>query len=405
MSVVVNSPKTPVTKGSNGIATATVPNVCKMPGPPAPFVPTPLPNIGRSSLSPKGYSKKVKIEGNPIAIKGATFASQGDIASKGTGGGIVSSNTHGPTKFVGPGALDVKVEGKSVQLLSDPMLNNCGPSGNPPNSATLMGVIQMTGLVLAVEAGECPVCKKGHDALEETEQSKADASALAGTFKGKLAPLRVRDGNEWVPVKVTTMLGVVHCKCGKKYADQSGVTLKEFCWSADKNGMKNAGSDISAKQDNWEAQNDVVEKIEERGEQLGAGARFARTLAKAARLSELSNEMRRRDKKKRKPIDAAYPPGSCAAQGALLLLVDDGALAKAMTEEYFSTNPEATMPARIAHKVKTSHEGPATHVRSEPNEFAVGDTVPPCASCVLILPMLLCTGGKTSCQHKKSKKK
>ncbi len=32
--VGVNAPKSPVTKGSNGIAMATVPNVCKMPGPP-----------------------------------------------------------------------------------------------------------------------------------------------------------------------------------------------------------------------------------------------------------------------------------------------------------------------------------------------------------------------------------
>jgi len=143
-SVSVNPPKTPVTKGSNSIAAATVPNVCKMPGPPAPFVPTPLPNIGRSALSPNGYSKKVKIEGNAVAIKGASFASQGDIASKGTGGGIVSSNTHGPTKFVGPGSLDVKVEGKNVHFLGDPMLNNCGPSGSPANAATLMGVSHLS---------------------------------------------------------------------------------------------------------------------------------------------------------------------------------------------------------------------------------------------------------------------
>ena len=51
--VSVNPPKTPVTKGSNSIAAATVPNVCKMPGPPAPFVPTPLPNIRKSGNSPR----------------------------------------------------------------------------------------------------------------------------------------------------------------------------------------------------------------------------------------------------------------------------------------------------------------------------------------------------------------
>lgn len=142
MSVCVNPPKTPVTEGSNGIAAATIPNVCKMPGPPAPFVPTPLPNIGKSGMSPKGYSKKVTIEGNKVAIKGATFGSMGDVASKGTGGGIVSMNCEGPTAFLGPGSMNVKIEGKNVQLLGDPMLNNCGPSGSPANAATMMGVLQ-----------------------------------------------------------------------------------------------------------------------------------------------------------------------------------------------------------------------------------------------------------------------
>jgi hypothetical protein len=143
--VAVNPPKTPVTKGSNGIAAATMPNVCKMPGPPAPFVPTPLPNIGKSGDSPQGYSKTVTIEGHTVAIQGSSFGSMGDAASKGTGGGLVSMNTHGPTKFLGPGSFDVKIEGKNVHLLSDQMLNNCGPSGSPPNSATMAGVVLQPG--------------------------------------------------------------------------------------------------------------------------------------------------------------------------------------------------------------------------------------------------------------------
>ncbi len=141
-SVSVNPPKTPATTGSNGTAAATVPNVCKMPGPPAPFVPTPLPNIGKTSISPTGYSKTVKIEGHAVAIRGASFGSTGDAASKGTGGGVVSSNTHGPTKFIGPGSLNVKFEGKNVHFLGDPMMNNCGPGGSPANSATLAGLAQ-----------------------------------------------------------------------------------------------------------------------------------------------------------------------------------------------------------------------------------------------------------------------
>ena len=167
-SVAINPPKTPATKGSRGVAKATVPNVCKMPGPPAPFVPSPLPNIAKSGSSPKGYSKKVKIEGNTVAIRGATFKSMGDVASKGTGGGLISANTHGIAKFITPGSLDVKIEGKSVHLLGEPMLNNCGASGSPPNTgATMLGLGQDD-----IAPADCP----GHELefSEMTEDAEAD---------------------------------------------------------------------------------------------------------------------------------------------------------------------------------------------------------------------------------------
>lgn len=149
-SVGIHPPRTPVTKGSSGIAKATLPNVCKMPGPPAPFVPSPLPNMGKSGMSPKGYSKKVKIEGDAVAISGATFQSMGDMASKATGGGLVSANTHGITKFITPGSFTVKIEGKSVHLKGEPMLNNCAANGTPPNTgATLAGLDQKSAKKIA----------------------------------------------------------------------------------------------------------------------------------------------------------------------------------------------------------------------------------------------------------------
>lgn len=114
-----------------------------MPGPPAPFVPSPLPNIAKSGSSPTDYSNDVKIEGNAVAIRGATFESMGDMASKGTGGGLISANCHGPAKFITPGSLTVKIEGKNVHLLGEPMLNNCGANGSPPNTgATMTGLKQ-----------------------------------------------------------------------------------------------------------------------------------------------------------------------------------------------------------------------------------------------------------------------
>jgi|GEM_PF-4669907 hypothetical protein len=50
--------------------------------------------------------------------------------------------------------MNVKMEGKNLQLLGDPMLKNHGPSGSPANAATLMGVIQASGWRLTAVTGE-----------------------------------------------------------------------------------------------------------------------------------------------------------------------------------------------------------------------------------------------------------
>jgi len=223
-SVAVNPPKTPVTKGSSGIAAATVPNVCKMPGPPAPFVPTPLPNIGTSDNAPNGYSQTVTIEGNPVAIQGATFNSKGDIASQGTGGGLVSSNVQGPTSFAGPGSMDVKIEGKNVQLLSDPMLNNCGPSGSPPNAATMTGVVQAPVVVLPVLAFD------SNDFPEKTAnmQSKMDPDGTKTLHREKSEV--ARDANRRAAL------------AGRKPAI-AGKSLDEFPFASSKEG--GAGANVA----------------------------------------------------------------------------------------------------------------------------------------------------------------
>lgn len=199
MKVTIHPPKTPVTKGSQGLATATVPNICKMPGPPAPFVPTPLPNIGKSGTNTQGYSTSVKIEGHSVAIRGASFGSRGDVASKGTGGGLISQNVEGPTKFLAPGSMTVKIEGKNVQLLGDQMLNNCGPAGSPPNAATLAGVLQ--AILTAAQSPEepttaCPggnahawVCKpaQGSTSLDDKIANANAAPQKGAQFEGAAA--------------------------------------------------------------------------------------------------------------------------------------------------------------------------------------------------------------------------
>jgi uncharacterized Zn-binding protein involved in type VI secretion len=153
VSVGVNPPKTPVTEGSSDLAPATLPNVCKMPGPPAPFVPTPLPNIGQSSDRLTDATTTVTIEGKKVAIKGAYYMSQPspDVASQGTGGGIVSSKTQGKTEFVAPGSMNVKAEGKNIQLLGDAMTNN---GGSPSNAATTPGNQQPPTTKIMLDCGE-----------------------------------------------------------------------------------------------------------------------------------------------------------------------------------------------------------------------------------------------------------
>jgi uncharacterized Zn-binding protein involved in type VI secretion len=181
-SVAIHPPKTPVHKGSHTIAKATIPNICKMPGPPAPFVPAPLPNIAKSELSPKDYSTTVKIEGNTVAIRGSTFESIGDMASKGTGGGLISANCHGPAKFIAPGSMTVKIEGKNVHLLGDSMLNNLGPSGSPPNTgATMMGA----------DHADLSVETRCNEAKEAAEKQADQLQAQPGKTSDKPATVSV----------------------------------------------------------------------------------------------------------------------------------------------------------------------------------------------------------------------
>jgi hypothetical protein len=399
MTVGINPPKTPVTAGSKGVASATVPNVCKMPGPPAPFVPTALPNVGKTGSSPQGYSVGVKIEGKKVAIKGASFGSTGDLASKASGGGLVSANTHGPTKFIGPGSMNVKIEGKNVQLLSDPVFNNCGPSGSPPNAATMVGVVQACGAVTFVEPSACVLCHEEHEGIGESEQTKTSTGALATNFEREvnLAVLRLdAEKSGRTSIKAATMLGVVECMCGQKYADQSGLTTKEFGRAADASGMKRqpnltasyADTKATAKRRRLAALERAREAMWGR---LGHSATFRRHWDWAELVARNSSKHRQNGGA---PLSAAYPPGNCAAQRALLLLIDDGALPAALTEQWFH-NRGGDTGSPVSYFDERG--GPR---RLTMGLFGPGETVPPCTTCQIILPFLLCIEGKTSCTHK-----
>ncbi|NTX10177.1 DUF4150 domain-containing protein [Myxococcus sp. CA056] len=406
--VSVNAPKTPVTEGSSGVAAATLPNVCKMPGPPAPFVPTPLPNIGKSGSQTKGYSTSVTIEGKKVAIRGATFGSMGDVASQGTGGGMVSSNVEGPTSFVGPGSMDVKIEGKNVQLLGDPMFNNCGPRGSPANSATLMGVIQVSGWLLTLVTGEenCPLCDEKHSsagALKETDATREDAKTLAKALtKNNQGPDQSR---KFPSPRMDTgrMLGVVQCMCNQKYADHSSRTEKvfreivtdELHWHAPADG----GLDISIARKN--AETGQSENIKLRKVQAFAQRFCEKNGLDPNRVDAAWNRAAGLHEKwlRTSTPPACYPPGSCAGPKALALALDAGAKVSGLTERWF-------------HSANQRTDGEVEYLRSDRTEpvlgsFGHGESVPPCGTCNIILPLMLCTKGKTEdeeCRHEKKKR-
>lgn len=421
-SVSVNPPKTPVTKGSNGIATATIPNVCKMPGPPAPFVPVPLPNIGKSAMSPKDYSQDVTIEGKAVAIKGSTFESMGDMASKGTGGGLISANTHGITKFVGPGSMDVKIEGKNVQLLSDPMLNNCGPSGSPPNAATLVGVLQPTGLAALWGDEVCPLCNKAHgddgklqemkdtqgeveklrkairagldaaiaghpartaEAARQAQVLRAQLEKLKGAARGPIRDLLPKlDGQaKRKEPSLSTMMGVVKCKDHDLvYAATSGRQFREV--EAELPGnfhAPKAAHDLATKQDSTDTPPDVASFGKNSGHNYFI---FMREWAKLEAKSVLSRQGR--------TSEMFYPPGSCAAQIAVLHALDHGERPVGLSERRFTSDPNARPLEKLRVRKLGSGGVPHKPMKATRPMLASDKTIPPCGTCQVILTMLMC---------------
>lgn len=158
--VAVND-KTVVHKSSGGVTMA-FPDVCKTPSPGGP-VPVPYPNVAKSSDTAKG-SKKVKVDGNPIMLKGSVFStSMGDEAGT-AGGGVASNTTKGKAEFVNY-SFDVKVEGKNVPRLLDPMLHNKLSSPNTPPTPLLQPPL------VVLTRPVCPCCNKSHDPQEYKDES------------------------------------------------------------------------------------------------------------------------------------------------------------------------------------------------------------------------------------------
>jgi uncharacterized Zn-binding protein involved in type VI secretion len=153
--------RTVVHAGSEGVATA-FPDTCNTPAPPAPPVPTPYPNVAKSSDTAQG-SQDVKMDGNPIMLEGSNFStSTGDEA--GSVGGVVSGVTKGKAEFI-QYSFDVTVEGKPVPRLGDMMVQNKGGS---PNTAPMPEVQPPTVVVVV----------PGASGADDDEDEEEDPNAL-----------------------------------------------------------------------------------------------------------------------------------------------------------------------------------------------------------------------------------
>lgn len=119
--VFINSRAVSHAKGS--ALSANFPCVGKTPGPPAPFVPVPYPNVSKGKDTAKG-SKKVTADGKPVALKNESeFSTSVGNEAATAGGGIVTGKQKGKSKYY-MYSMDVKIEGKEVPRAFDIMAGN-----------------------------------------------------------------------------------------------------------------------------------------------------------------------------------------------------------------------------------------------------------------------------------------
>jgi hypothetical protein len=112
-----------------------VPDVCKVPAPPAPPIPTPFPNTAHCAQAMPGtFPMKVMFSGaNALVQTSKISMSSGDEA--GALGGMISNMIKGPCEFK-MGSMKVKLEGKGAAHITSMVAHN-GSSPNMPAGAQI----------------------------------------------------------------------------------------------------------------------------------------------------------------------------------------------------------------------------------------------------------------------------
>lgn len=175
-----------VHKMSNGISTATIPDVCKTPSPGGP-VPVPYPNIAQSITLASGTTT-VKGDRMMAANKGSKFSlSNGDNA--GVAGGVKSSTFMKEATWI-LYSFDVKLNRKNACRLTDKMFHNS------ENAANLAGVIQALVDAGLTEEEAKLICEAFCDVQKEYDKGPPPKGTLKGSgccskaFEKKITDLK-----------------------------------------------------------------------------------------------------------------------------------------------------------------------------------------------------------------------
>ena len=161
---------------SNGVASATAPDVCLTPSPTGP-VPVPYPNVALSSTLAKGTKRVLVDGGSSAAIDGSEFSqSMGDEA--GTAGGVASGVNMAPATWLSF-STDVMLEGKPACRLTDKMLMNKG------NTVCSAGEQQAPVVGAALQATvRARVAAKPKRKVDRWQELLAKAEELLGLLEG-----------------------------------------------------------------------------------------------------------------------------------------------------------------------------------------------------------------------------
>jgi Toxin PAAR-like domain len=178
-------------KGTVGISSATMPDVCKTPSPGGP-VPVPYPNIADQSSLTDGTTT-VKAHGEMIAVKGSHYGrSNGDEA--GTAGGVKSNVNMKATDWI-TYSFDVQLDGQNACRHTDKKFHN---NQNTVDLAGNVDPVKPAGLSPA-DSKLWDECSEQHDKYKDLQSKEAqhknsDYRRLTQDFyNGRAGPAAVRE--------------------------------------------------------------------------------------------------------------------------------------------------------------------------------------------------------------------